>query len=174
MDKKEYRKLGRSTGNIASYSSIWLAGDHFLVCEDSGFIEKYKRFYFKDIQALIVKKTNKGIIISLVLFVLTMFCLWFLAHASRRWNVFWEILSGFLFLFSRGPTEVFRNDQESDRLPVSLHTYRRTSFLSQPLWNLIVVCLSSYDGLIEGSLFSNLGTIQTMPPTQPKWILFFL
>ncbi|MBF0570818.1 MAG: hypothetical protein HQL12_02990 [Candidatus Omnitrophica bacterium] len=98
MDKKEYRKFGGRVGNLTSYTSFWLADDHMLVCEDSGFLEKYKRFYFKDIQAVVVKKTNNGIITTLVVFVLAMICLWFLGHATKGWNIFWDILTGFLFL----------------------------------------------------------------------------
>lgn len=97
MDKKDYKKFGGRIGNLTSNSFIWLAGDHMLVCEDSQFIEKYKRFYFKDIQALIVKRTINSLITSIVLFILTAGSLWFLAHARKGWNIFWEILAGIEF-----------------------------------------------------------------------------
>ena len=97
MDKKVYRKFSGRRGGLAAYSSIWLAVDHMLVCEDSLFIERYKRFYFKDIQALTVKKTDKSFIVDLVFFVLTMASFWFLAHAAKGWNIFWGIIAALFF-----------------------------------------------------------------------------
>ena len=64
-DDPKYRRLTRarprarfsliSTGN----SSLWLGPDHVLCIDSTGFTENYKRFYFRDIQGLIIRKTDR-------------------------------------------------------------------------------------------------------------------
>jgi hypothetical protein len=53
-----YRRLKLGGAGLFGVSSLWLAADHLLVVEDAGYVEKYRRFYFKDIQALIVQQTS--------------------------------------------------------------------------------------------------------------------
>jgi hypothetical protein len=40
--------------------TLWLAKDHILSVDNRVFSESYKRFYFPDIQAIIVQRTNRG------------------------------------------------------------------------------------------------------------------
>jgi hypothetical protein len=40
-------------------SSLWLGDDHILFVESSGFTETYKRFYFRDIQAITIRRTAR-------------------------------------------------------------------------------------------------------------------
>jgi len=96
MDKKEYRRLGGRGRDFNGYSSIWLADDHLLFCEAS-YIEKYKRFYFKDIQTLMVKKTKSSLVTTIVALVLAIGSLLLLADAKKGWDIFWGILAGFFF-----------------------------------------------------------------------------
>ena len=72
MEKeKKYRKLpGRSRTGIFAHTRyrLWLAGDHLLhVSTSAYYYESYKRFYFKDIQALVITRTTKGKRRSIVL-----------------------------------------------------------------------------------------------------------
>jgi len=75
MAKREYTRLtrarrytGKSVGFIsAASSSLWLGKDHLLLIESNGYSEGYKRFYFKDIQALIIRKTQLWFIRALIL-----------------------------------------------------------------------------------------------------------
>ena len=65
MDDPKYQRLTRarprarfsiiSTGN----SCLWLGPDHLLCIDSNSFNETYKRFYFRDIQALIIRKTDR-------------------------------------------------------------------------------------------------------------------
>ena len=48
-----YRKLpGRRRGFLFG-SSVWLADDHLLLVKSARFREEYRRFYFRDIQAIV-------------------------------------------------------------------------------------------------------------------------
>lgn len=60
MLKKDpnYRRLKLGGSGLLGRSSFWLGPDHLLVVEVAGAVEKYRRFYFRDIQAVIIQKTN--------------------------------------------------------------------------------------------------------------------
>lgn len=79
MAAREYIKLTppRRTPGLAiitvSRSNLWLGSDHLLCVESEGFNESYRRFYFRDIQAITLRKTPRALIIGLVTGVLTAF-----------------------------------------------------------------------------------------------------
>ncbi len=53
----QYRRLpGRSRGLMGS-ASLWLAADHVLLVQSRGYVETYRRFYFRDVQALLLRRT---------------------------------------------------------------------------------------------------------------------
>jgi hypothetical protein len=71
MAEKEYYRLTRSRRrpgiaviNISQYS-LWLGRDHLLLIESNGYTETYKRFYFRDIQAIIARRTSARMITSI-------------------------------------------------------------------------------------------------------------
>jgi hypothetical protein len=73
MAEKEYRRLTRSRSRTAfsivstSRASLWVGKDHLLCIDTNGYTETYKRFYFRDIQAVILRKTVEWHIISVIL-----------------------------------------------------------------------------------------------------------
>src|SRR5689334_4799537 len=104
---KEYRKLKgrgvRRQGWIAgsrTFCSLWVGADHFLQIDSTGgFVEEYKRFYFKDIQALYCRKTNKGLITTIILafFVLGfLFLTWITTLVGLQ--IFWAVVGGLLLI----------------------------------------------------------------------------
>ena len=64
MPEKEYQRLTRArprSGFAVVYtprSSLWLGKDHLLCVDSTGYAENYKRFYFRDIQAITIRKTE--------------------------------------------------------------------------------------------------------------------
>jgi hypothetical protein len=55
----DYRKLpGRRRGFVFG-SSVWLGSDHLLLVKSSRFREEYRRFYFRDIQAIVTAATPR-------------------------------------------------------------------------------------------------------------------
>jgi hypothetical protein len=112
-----YRRLrgrGRRTSGCisvgATISTIWLAGDHLLVRESVyGLSETYKRFYFRDIQAIIVRRTQKWIAWIVVwTFCAFLFFFWYVADGWRSvaLGFFWPGLCFFLAMIqlARGPS----------------------------------------------------------------------
>jgi hypothetical protein len=64
MAEQDYGRLtrakSRSVFGIVSTTraSLWAGKDHLLQIDNTGFSEAYKRFYFRDIQALVLCKTD--------------------------------------------------------------------------------------------------------------------
>lgn len=74
----EYRRLpGRGLRQIGriplarTSSRLYLGPDHLLSIDSSGYAEQYRRFYYADIQAILIRKTDLG----------------------RTWNFVWSVLA---------------------------------------------------------------------------------
>jgi hypothetical protein len=46
---------------------LWLGDDHLLVVDTDGYTEDYKRYYFKDVQGIVVRRTVEGRLINFLL-----------------------------------------------------------------------------------------------------------
>jgi len=57
-----YEKLPGDFRGVFRRNSLWLAPDHLLLVDSSRFSETYKRFYLRDIQTVIVRKTPRFVI----------------------------------------------------------------------------------------------------------------
>jgi len=67
-----YRRLpGRGT-NLASYVRLYEGPDHLLQVTATGYSESYKRFFYRDIQALIIRRTRWFHLFAAVLGALTL------------------------------------------------------------------------------------------------------
>jgi len=110
--EKEYKRLpgkGRRKRSIIGFSRLYLGRDHILSVSNAAYTEDYRRFYFKDIQAIIIaadsrrEKLAAGYLGTALLLIL--FALW----KGGSWSTFFMILAA-LFLFNvainwhRGPT----------------------------------------------------------------------
>jgi hypothetical protein len=116
---KEYQRLPgrgmRVEGNrlfaiSRSLCTLWLGGDHLLLVDRTGYTESYKRFHFRDIQAVIIRKTNKAAVGNYILGLLALlFAAWALNVVNLPGRVTLWIISGFFGFFAllnlwRGPT----------------------------------------------------------------------
>ena len=57
---KPYTRLPGRGGMIFLTSRLWQGRDHLLLVHSSGVTENYQRFYFRDIQAIVVQRTRMG------------------------------------------------------------------------------------------------------------------
>jgi hypothetical protein len=67
---------------------LWLGPDHLLVVLSQYLTERYKRFYFQDIQALTVTRSTKGVLMSVIFaIVAAFFALWaILGYTLIGWD----------------------------------------------------------------------------------------
>jgi hypothetical protein len=84
MAAKLYRRLPGAASSLASYYRLYLGPDHLLQVEFAGFSEKYRRFYYRDIQAVLVQQTPLRRSLGWLLGVPLLLCLgaWPLALAA--------------------------------------------------------------------------------------------
>ena len=81
MSDSQYKRLTRpgwfaATGQ--SRSSLWVGADHLLSVGADNFRESYKRFYFRDIQAILVQKSDRFRTWNIILGMMMVFMLVFL------------------------------------------------------------------------------------------------
>jgi hypothetical protein len=63
----KYKRLARSRRGLGKWHSLWLGEDHLLAVESTGYSEEYTRFYLKDIQAIITRRTAFGKVLNAIL-----------------------------------------------------------------------------------------------------------
>ncbi|MEZ4601488.1 MAG: hypothetical protein R2940_16995 [Syntrophotaleaceae bacterium] len=120
---RTYQRLpGKKTG-LYRRARLWMGGDHLLAVDSNIYQERYQRYYFKDIQGIVIQKTKRGRIFNgifgvvLALAAALSLQAWFASESV--WVVFWAILgSCFLVILlgntALGPTCICRV-----RMPIS-------------------------------------------------------
>ena len=104
-----YRKI-RGTGSGAfEYTSLYAGPDHLLQVTSTGYSENYRRFYFRDIQSITVRKAGGGKVVNGILGGLMLLCLIIGLQVGGAGLFGWSV-PGVLFLVLlgvnvlRGPT----------------------------------------------------------------------
>ena len=104
-----FRKLPGGGRGLARTSSYWLGSDYLLAVYVEGYLERYRRFYYRDIQAIVLRKTRRRALTCTALGLLTVGALGsaLTANGATRIALF---VSGGLLLIAiivnvvRGPT----------------------------------------------------------------------
>lgn len=107
MPEIQYRRLTRPGSRsgfaipVWSSGSLWLGPDHLLSVESGGYTETCKRFYFRDIQAIIIQESKQRMSWNAILSVPLAASLIGLAHTPRDNGVVIVCLvfAAFLLLF---------------------------------------------------------------------------
>ncbi len=66
-----YRKLPGAAWSASGRSRLWLADDHLLEANALLIVERYHRFFLRDIRALLVQQTKVGRVLNIVSGILT-------------------------------------------------------------------------------------------------------
>jgi hypothetical protein len=141
-----YKRLTPSRMGV-KLSSLWLAPDHLLSVNSSGFAERYKRFYFRDIQAVIIKKTQRRAIYNAILATFLACLLGLLITLSpisknEAAVITWLVVLGIVLFFflvnnllGAGCVTYLRTAVQIERLPAlgRIHKVRRVLQTIRPL-----------------------------------------
>jgi hypothetical protein len=109
---KEYQRLpgkGRRKKSIIGFSRLYLGKDHLLGVYNAAYTEDYRRFYFKDIQAIVVAANSRRERLAAIYCGTALFLLLIAFWKGGNWSTFFMILA-VLFLVNvainwhRGPT----------------------------------------------------------------------
>ncbi len=151
QNPKKYTRLpGKKTG-IFDIHFLRLGMDHLLAVHSLRFQEEYKRFYFTDIQAIILRKTRTGAVINLILGLMELILL---IRAFYNWsdeNIWiYGVIYGLILLLIGlncllGPTCVchIQTPVHTEKLP-SLHRLRT----ARKFINLILPHIEQVQGII--------------------------
>jgi hypothetical protein len=171
-EPRPYRRLpgrGRRTGGCISVgapiSTIWLADDHLLLRESIyGLSETYKRFYFRDVQAIIIRRSPRWIGWIAVWTILSfVFFFSYIAAGWRGWS--WLIFFSVCFVLTmiqlaRGPTCVTHLVTAVQReLLGSLNTLRKARRALQTL----VPLIQAKQGTVDPSVLVDARTLPGQP-----------
>jgi hypothetical protein len=94
-------------------TKLYLGPDHLLLIEQFILTERYKRFYFRDIQAITATKSARWIVFGLIWgFLVLLSALFFIVHAllALTFGTLFTALFGFAFIHNivSGPTCIVR------------------------------------------------------------------
>jgi hypothetical protein len=68
MTNRPYRRLpGHRLLSMAGKQTLWLGDDHVLSVASTGYTEQYRRFFLRDITTIVVERTKRWMIWSIVL-----------------------------------------------------------------------------------------------------------
>jgi hypothetical protein len=116
MDEQYVRLPGRRYTSLSfTRCSLWLGKDHLLHVINRGYTEEYKRFNYRDIQALLLRATSTGTVLSIIFGIIAGINIALLALGRFLWSwdrialvplaissVFWVLC--FLLELAAGPT----------------------------------------------------------------------
>jgi len=70
MAARPYKRLPGRHNGLFYVTSLWEAEDHLLLVESYRVSESYRRFFYRDIQAVVICRTVAGLVITIVMGVL--------------------------------------------------------------------------------------------------------
>src|SRR4030088_1939833 len=80
-----YRKLPGRRFGILFTSTLWIGPDHLLSVRKGRFAEEYRRFYFSDIQAIVLQKARREFLRQAILFLPVLAAVAILLGTDARW-----------------------------------------------------------------------------------------
>ncbi len=138
MNPSRYTKSPGRGWSWTGPSRVWLGDDHVLLVRSRIFFENYRRFFFNDIQGVIVRRTDIGKIWNGIwaLFVL-IFTLFSLAFESVGMIVMLSIAAPFVIALivniALGPTCTFhiRTAVQTERIPAVSRISAANKFIAR-------------------------------------------
>jgi hypothetical protein len=127
-----YKKLPGRGSQLTGYSSLYQGPDHLLLVHSTGYSERYQRFYFRDIQAFYVRRTDLWYYVTGILLVFGLLLLALGISVGDVGGVILDVFGGLLalggVLYAAGGPSCACHVQtavQTERVP-SLNRLRRT------------------------------------------------
>jgi hypothetical protein len=71
---RTYERLTRPATSVGSYKTLWLASDHLLIVNSTGYSEEYQRLQFSDIKGFFIAPSDRRLIIAAPWIILALVC----------------------------------------------------------------------------------------------------
>ena len=139
MSQSDYKKLPGRSMTWSGPCRVWLGPDHVLLVLTRGYVESYRRFFFNDIQAFVVRRTHMGKVWNAIW---ASICVFFGAIAASVNDLVGSlVLAGIaaplgialLINLLRGPTCAFyiRTAVQTERVPAISHVRAAEKFIAR-------------------------------------------
>ncbi len=138
MAATRYKKFAGRGHGLLNAATLWDGGDHLLMVESHLVSESYRRFSYKDIQAIVICQTQTGLMIGTLTVVLGLmmgagafFTSVVFSYLLGTMATLFLIIGG--FLLAQGPTCrcVLRTAVQTQHLPSLSHTRKARKALGQ-------------------------------------------
>jgi hypothetical protein len=165
-----YRRLpGTGTGAFERVK-LYLGPDHLLMVSSSGYTENYKRFYFRDIQAITLCKSLRGQVWNGIWGFLTFLSAIIVLQVGAAVLVVWSIITGIFLLLlginlGIGPTCVCRIQTAVQTRPLA--SLNRVRSARKVLTELRALIETSQDPISNEELTLRLDQIRRGPLSTP-------
>jgi hypothetical protein len=111
--KKEYSRLPGRGLKLRTRAGLYIGKDHLLCLYNTGYAEDYKRFYYKDIQAIVTCKTERGKVWNIMFGIFAIIFALLSFTVNDIWRTIFLLITGFFLLFLiinwlQGPTCISR------------------------------------------------------------------
>ncbi len=83
--KRPYTRLTPTRSMLGGYASLWLAEDHLLHVQSTGYSERYQRFYLRDIRGLFILTSQRRSTTALVWGLIALFTIISAGLGSNSW-----------------------------------------------------------------------------------------
>lgn len=64
---QSYERLSRSRFGLNGFGSLWLGNDHIMLVNNSFAVERYRRWFLREIQAIVIRQTSARLVWNSVL-----------------------------------------------------------------------------------------------------------
>lgn len=95
--EKQYKRLPGRGRKTFSRHALWMGSDHLMAIRTFSYSESYKRFYYSDIQAVIIRRLDYWKVVSIILALLSVF-IYLIAFFSGNTGTVVSIIFGTVFL----------------------------------------------------------------------------
>ena len=138
MTTPRYQRLPGRGATWSGPSRLWQGDDHILLVLTRGYLENYRRFFYNDIQAVIIRRTHTGKIWNAVWALIAVFFAFIAlqldgAAALTLWCVSAPFALALLINLALGPTCAchLRTAVQMERLPALSRVRTARQFLAR-------------------------------------------
>jgi hypothetical protein len=106
---RPYQRLPGRSRQLFNYATLWESDDHLLFVQSHSVAEAYRRFFYRDIQAIVLCGTQTGLVTSIVLGVMAGAFGFWAAFSQTAVAIVLGVLAGVFLLLAiinviQGPT----------------------------------------------------------------------
>ncbi len=93
-----YRKLTGRRRSLTGFTQAWMADDHLLIVDSTRFVERYRRFAFSDIQAIVVADLSSRWLLQVVAVLISLFWMLYSLQAESLFAKYFFAITGMIAL----------------------------------------------------------------------------